>query len=842
MQVSLRSVFRVLFRVLVRALVAVVALGGLALAAAAGAAFLLYQAIVRDLPDFERLDQYRPPLASEVYARDGTPIGEFFEERRRLVRLEEIPRHVILAFVSGEDDAFFQHSGVDVRSIARAAWVNFTAGEIEQGASTITQQLVKSMLLTPERSYDRKLKEMLLARRIEQRFDKDEILALYLNQIYFGSGAWGIGEAARTYFGKTVGELTVGEGALLAGLPKAPSRYSPNVNPERAEERRRYVLGRMRQLGHIDEATFREALANPPVITGPPGREDAATAAWFTEEVRRALFARLGGDTVLRGGLRIETTLDLPLQRAAERALRRGLEELDRRQGWTGPVRRATNLAAETERLARENGLAGPEPAAIGPERPLLGVVTHVDDRGGQARVALAPGVVGQVELADVAWARRRDFTRVSTPRTRISQVFAVGDVARFRPRPPDPPAEGEGDARPVAPAAGEPLRLVLDQTPEVEGALLALDLAGEEVIALVGGYDFGRSQFDRAVQARRQPGSAFKPFIYAAALQRGYTAVTTVHDTQVVYTDPVTRQVWMPANYDHKFRGPVPLREALARSLNNAAVRILLDVGIPPVIDLVRRCGIRSPIAPYPSLALGTSPVTLLELTSAYAVFASGGQRIEPIFIRRVLDRDGNVLLENVPLVSPSPGEATGDPRTPPVAAPAVASAAAPTARDEQVLDPAHAFLVADLLRAPIEHPGGTSTKARVLGRPAAGKTGTTNDQGDAWFVGFTPDVAAGVWVGFDERQVLGVKETGGRAALPIWIEFMQAAHEGRPVRDFPVPEGVSYARIDPATGKLAGDEGGSFQAFLAGSEPTETAGSAAEAEQSRRLLRMDF
>jgi len=841
----MRRLLRSLLRVLMRIVVGLVALAGLGLAAAAGAAFLLYQAIVRDLPDLQRLDDYRPPLASTVYARDGRPIGEFFDERRRLVRLDEIPRHVILAFVAGEDDSFFQHSGVDIRSIVRAAWVNFTRGDIEQGASTITQQLVKSMLLTPERSYDRKLKEMILARRIEQHLDKDEILSLYLNQIYFGSGAWGIGEAARTYFGKTVGELTVGEGALLAGLPKAPSRFSPNVNPGRAEERRRYVLGRMRELGHLDEAAWRDAVEHPPAITGPPGRQDAATAAWFNEEVRRTLFERLGGDTVLREGLRVETTLDLPLQGAAERALRSGLVALDEREGWKGPLRHASDVAGEAARLGRENRLEAAGAAALAPGAALLGVVTQVDDGAGRARVALAPGVVGEVALDDVKWARRRNFERESVPRTKISQVFAVGDVARFQRRLADPPAadaKPADSAAPAKPGAGGPLRLALDQTPDVEGALFALDVDGREVVALVGGYDYARSQFDRAVQARRQPGSAFKPFIYAAAIQRGYTAVTTVYDTQVVYTDPTTGEVWKPANYDHKFRGPIPMREALARSLNNAAVRILLDVGIPPVIDIVRRCGIRSPIAPYPSLALGTSPVTLLELTNAYTVFASGGQRVDPVFIRRVVGRDGKVLLENVRLVSP--------PAAGPEHGGAVKSAARqpfaepdPAAATTQTLDPAHAFLVADLLRAPIEHPGGTSVKARALGRPAAGKTGTTNDQGDAWFVGFTPDFAAGVWVGFDVRQVLGAKETGGRAALPIWIEFMKAAHEGRPVRDFPVPEGVSYARIDPSTGKLAGEQGGgNFQAFLSGSEPTETTGNAAEAEQSRRMQRMDF
>ncbi len=816
---TMRFLLRTLPRVLMRIAVGLIALAGLGVAAAAGAAFLLYQVIVRDLPDIERLDHYRPPLASTVYARDGRPIGEFFDQRRRLVRLDEIPRHVVLAFVSGEDDAFFEHSGVDIRSIVRAAYVNFTAGEIEQGASTITQQLVKSLLLTPERRYDRKLKEMILARRIEQHLDKDEILTLYLNQIYFGSGAWGIGEAARTYFGKSVGELDLSEGALLAGLPKAPSRFSPNVNPARADERRRYVLGRMHVLGHIDEPTWRDAVEHPPAITGPPHAEDFAAATWFTEEVRRALFDRLGGDAVLRGGLHIETTLDLDLQRTGEHALRDGLTALDHRQGWKGPLRQVRDVAAEARRLGEENGIAGEldGPAhALAPGTTVLGVVAAVDDSAKQARVFVAPGVFGFVHLEDTTWARRRNFEQVSVPRSRLSQVFSVGDVAPFR-------------VAELAPSDGEaePMRLTLDQTPEVEGALFALDVGTEEVLAVVGGYSAARSHFDRAVQARRQPGSAFKPFIYAAALQHGFTAATLVNDTQVVYVDPVTAEVWKPQNYDRRFRGQLPMREALARSLNNVAVRILLDVGIPSVIDIVRRCGIRSPIDPYPSLALGTSPVTLLELTSAYAVFAAGGQRVEPIFIRRVVDRDGQVLLENVPLESPpAPGS------TPPPARDA----------EQQVLEPAHAFLVTDLLRAPVDHPGGTAGRARVLGRPLAGKTGTTNDQGDAWFVGYSADVAAGVWVGFDERQVLGAKETGGRAALPVWVEFMKAAHAERPVRDFPVPEGVSYARVDPATGKLAAGSAGAFQPFLAGSEPPEAARDAADAEQSRRVLRMDF
>src|SRR5690606_3476376 len=525
------------------------------------------------------------------------------------------------------------------RSILRAAWVNFAAGEIEQGASTITQQTVKSLLLTPERRYDRKLKEMILARRLEQHLTKDEILTIYLNQTYFGSGAWGIGEAARTYFGKSVQELTTGEAALLAGLPKAPSRLSPHVDPAGAEGRRQYVLGRMLRLGFITPEQHREIAARRPALAPPPELANYAPAAWFTEEVRRTLYDRLGGEVVLNGGLRIETTLDLDLQRRAEAALRRGLEALDRRQGWHGPLREVPREAipAEAERIAADNGLAaGADRTALVPGRSYLGVVTHVDDRANAARVALAPGLVGTVRLEDVAWAHPRDPERTFAARTRIGQVFEVGAVARFALAPP-PDEAAEADA---AGAADGPLRLVLHQEPQVEGALLGIDVERQEVLALVGGYDFGRSQFDRAVQARRQPGSAFKPFIYAAALARGFTAVSIVDDTQVVYTDPITRGVWKPANYDHRFRGPLPLREALARSLNNATVHVLLDIGIGPVVDLARRLGIRSPIAPYPSLALGTSPVTLLEITRAYAVFAAGGQQVVPVFIRRVVDR----------------------------------------------------------------------------------------------------------------------------------------------------------------------------------------------------------
>ncbi len=852
----MRSFFR-------RIALALVGLFILAVAGAAGTAIALYLAIVSDLPDMRGIDDYHPPLVSTVYDRDGKPIGEFFDERRRLVHLDEIPEHVILAFVAGEDDSFFEHSGIDFRSILRAAWVDFTAGEIVQGGSTITQQTVKSLLLTPERRFDRKIKELILARRLEQHLTKDEILTLYLNQIYFGGGAWGIGEAARTYFGKPIGELTISEGAMLAGLPKAPSRFSPLGNYEAADNRRRYVLGRMFAVGFLDDETYQAELAALPVLRVSPERADYVAATWFAEEVRRHLFQRLGGDTVLKGGLRIETTLDLHLQRSAETALRAGVEALDHRQGWRGPVRRVprAQVEAEVQRVAVENKL---DPtalltlASLDPAKTWLGVVTANDDGKKIAHVAFAPNLSAEVHLGDVAWARARNIERASAPNAKSGPALSVGDVARFRVSPPaatPPEAETESgapdpesDAEPlVADAAAPPppptaMSVKLYQSPVVEGAFLALDIATGEVLALVGGYDYARSQFDRAVQARRQPGSAFKPFVYATALTKGLTAVSTLNDAPISYTDPTSGAAWSPQNYDHKYRGVVSLREALARSLNLATVNLLFRVGIRPIVNLSHQLGIQSHLAPYPSLALGANAVTLVEITSAYAAFPAGGQRVEPIFIRRVLDRDGKVLLENLALDRPSD-------ESPPTwesakQAPQILADGVPMGPN-QVMSPRDAFLVTDLMRAPIDHPGGTAAKARALGRPLAGKTGTTDDHGDCWFIGFSADIAAGAWVGFDERRNLGKGETGGRAALPIWIDFMREAHLDKPVREFPIPEGVSYARVDPATGKLASDESSNsyLQAFPAGHEPTEAPGAGGLSEgEERKILRMDF
>jgi penicillin-binding protein 1A len=847
MRIFRSRVFRLLF-----------GLAALFTLAIAGLALYIYQEIERELPDLEKLTDYRPALTSTVYDRQGRPIGEFFEERRRLVPVGKIPKLVVQAFVAGEDDTFFEHTGLDYTAILRAAWVNLRAGgKVKQGGSTITQQVAKSLLLSSERSVLRKLKDMVLARRIEQHFSKDEILYLYLNQIYLGHGAYGVEQAARTYFGKDVADLTPSEAALIAGLPKAPSDYSPYNNPEAADTRRRYVLERMLHEGYLDQQQYDTAVASPPRLTPPPERDDYAAAGYFTEEVRRLLFDRLGSTRVLRGGLTIETTLDLDLQHAAVSAVRAGVEALERRHGgYRGPlrqVRRGTETEALNE-IARENGFARAVVAQGGfhlsPIKNYSGLVTAVDPNAGTAKVALAPGFEATLHVDDVGWALKKQAQgEVHEPKA-IATVLHVGDVAKFAIKraeapPASPPAVGAPPAAPPPATAArpesaqEPPHLVLTQEPRVEGALVSRDVTSGEILALVGGYDFARSEFDRATQARRQPGSAFKPFVYGAALLDGFTPVSILMDTPVVMIDPGTGDLWKPENYTKKFLGALTAREALARSINNATIHLFMDVGVNRVIEFAHQLGIRSPLGHNPSLALGSTEVSLLELTAAYTTIAAQGQRTPPVFLTRVLDRDGQVLLENVSL-----GDISSEDDDESAPAHPAKDAADPTAT--QAMAPEQAFLLTSLLRATIEEPYGTGHKAAALGRPLAGKTGTTDDQKDAWFVGFSPEVATGVWVGHDEKEVLGDKETGAKAALPIWIDFMQVALSDKPLRDFPVPQGIVFARVSKTTGLLAeaGDPSSFFEPFAEGTEPSErraTAGPDAAQTEGYDLLRND-
>ncbi|HEU4431176.1 MAG TPA: transglycosylase domain-containing protein [Myxococcota bacterium] len=844
----------------------------------------LYAWVVSDLPDLRALDDYRPALTSRVYDRHGALIGEFYEERRQLTPMNEIPKGVVNAFLAAEDDTFYEHGGVDFVSMLRAAWVTFTTDET-QGASTITQQLAKNLLLSSERTYTRKAKEVVLARRIEQRFDKDAILWRYLNHIYFGSGAYGVAEAARTYFDKPLAELTPSEAALIAGLPKAPGKFSPHLNPTRAEERRRYVLARMRDVGFLDEAAYEANLAPPPLKS--PDTRPFEAAAYVTEEVRRRLVAELGNDFVLRGGLRIETTIDLALQETAVRALRSGIEALDHRRGYRGPLRsvKKGSIDAELAKLAEKNALTAGAPLA--PElfeKPRTGIVLAVNDKQESARVAFGAGVEASVPFATTKWAHAKKSGSHGAEIAKLSQALAVGDVALFALTAP------AADAKP-----GEPLAASLYQAPDVQGALLSFDVKTGDLLALVGGYDFADSEFDRATQAHRQAGSAFKPIVYASALAHGFTPATIVYDRPAVYDDG-SGALWRPENYGRQFLGRLTLTEALARSINNVAVYVLSDVGLQPTIDLARALGVKSELDTGLSLALGTSSMTLLELTRAYGVFASGGRLVEPRLIARVLDREGELVIENVPLDGPvakpedeeaaedeaelAPEDATRQL----VVAESEAEHAAgdeegggelggavdepegevPAGPVEEIVEdrpfpkldtppgfaiaPAHAFVVAQTLRAPVEHPNGTAGRAASLGPNLSGKTGTTNDQTDAWFVGFSPEVVTGVWVGIDARDVLGPKETGGRAALPIWMEYMKAALAERKPAPPAAPDGVSFVRVDTKTGKLAGAPSKYVmtQAFLSGTEPLERSAPASSGETgeavAERKRRLDF
>lgn len=726
----------------------------------------------RDLPRFDKMVDYAPKEATHVYAADGTLVATFQEEMRTVAPPGDIPEVLKRAILAAEDAEFYQHEGLDYRGIARAFLKNLVSGETKQGASTITQQVVKTFLLSPERTYSRKLKEIVLARRLEENLTKDEILYLYLNQIYFGHGRYGVEEASRFYFGKSVKDLTLGEAAMIAGLPQSPARLSPVIHPDRAKQRQTYVLGRMLENGWITKEEHDREVARP-IKTAkrppePPG-------AYYVEEVRRYLVDRYGNDRVLNGGLEVHVGMDVDAQRAADEALREGLLDYDRRHGWRGAVAR---IDPDGRSHAEERAKKAPEGYLVDVRN-----VEAVAPREG----LLVHGVVEKVgaESATIWFGQRTlslPASAVKWTGKKLAQVLKPGDVVLTR----------------IAGAKDGKLVLELAQEPAVDGALVALDPATRRVRALVGGYDYGRSPFDRAMQARRQPGSAFKPFVFGAALESGrWTAASMVVDAPETFRDPWTGKEWKPRNYERDaFDGTITLRSALAHSKNTVAVRLISELGVDPVVDFARRAGIRGELPGNMTLALGTGEVTPMELANAYATIASGGLAGNPVLVEKVLDRDGTVL-----------EEAVGKP--------------------QPAISPAIAYVLTELLEAVVQE--GTGRAAASLGRPVAGKTGTTSDSRDAWFAGYTADLVTVSWVGFDDHRPLGRSETGGKAALPAWLRFMKAAHVGKPVRAFEVPEGVDLVEIDRDTGLLAAEgappESKAMTAFVAGTAPTEQA-----------------
>jgi penicillin-binding protein 1A len=786
-----------------RRLVVYPLLAGLFLAAVGAlAAVAGYQYFSQDLPRINSLMDYRPPIVTTVYAEDQRKIGEFFKERRILTPLDEIPAMLINAFVAAEDSRFFKHQGIDLVSILRAFLKNLEAGAIKQGGSTITQQVTRSFLLTPERSYVRKVREVILSYRIEKAFTKQEILYLYLNQIYLGHGAYGVQAAAENYFGKSVKDLDLAECAMLAGLPQAPSRYSPFRHPDLARQRQLYVLNRMAEEGFITAA--QAAAAREVKLDIKPRRNlYVQEVPFYTEHVRRYIEAKYGTEALYTQGLQVYTAVNVDFQKIAEEELLKGLQELDKRQGYRGALKTLKPEDVEAFCLEQQAEL---DHSPLDAGQLARAVVVQVDDAGKTVKVRIG-SETGTMALADMDWARKPnpDVAYYAAKLKRPSEALKTGNVILVR-------------IKEKKKNAADPWRVALDQEPKVQGALVSIEAGTGRVKAMVGGRDFSETQFNRAVQSRRQPGSAFKPIIYAAALDRQfkdpsrmYTPASVIVDSAVVFEDRVKDETWKPKNFKDTFHGPTLFREALAQSRNVVTIKILQDIGVRYTIEYARRLGITADLTPTLSLALGASGVSLLELTNAYAVFANQGYLIEPVFVLEIRDRDGKVL------------EAAGGGRQP-------------------VVEKDSAYLMTSMLESVVQY--GTGQKVKALGRPAAGKTGTTNDMYDAWFIGYTPEYTTGVWTGFDEEQPLGKTETGAVAASPVWLGYMKRVLEKEPVRLFEPPEGVVFAKIDADTGLLPVPESRKtiFECFKDGTVPVEYSRRPGEVKETEDFFKKDI
>ena len=738
-----------------------------------GALAGVYKWASQDLPDYKDITDYNPPLVTKVLARDGLVLGHFYREKRFLVSLNEMSPWLIKSFLAAEDAGFYEHEGVELLGIVRAAIHNLRAGEIVQGGSTITQQVVKSLLLTPERSYTRKMKEAILAYRLENHLNKDEILTIYLNQIFLGAGAYGVEAAAREYFGKNAQDLTLAQSALIAALPKAPSRLNPYRNPQGARHRQSYVLSRLKDLEWITPEEYQEAMAEPFELSKMPD-PSWKHGPYYLEEVRRQLIRMFGEDKVYEGGLIVQSNADIKHLDAAHSALRQGLVESTKRRGWQGPL---DNIDPENRNMFLMEMAVDPDRIDKGSWFKVL--VTDVSQDRAKVRFG---HLEGEMDVSTMSWARTPDPSRAP------EEVRAIRDARRIL---------NEGDvvwASLVEKNEDESglWSLALEQEPVVEGAILSADPRTGEVLALAGGYDFHRSHFNRATQAKRQPGSAFKPFVYSVALENGYTPASIVLDAPIVYDDYQTMTTWRPKNFEGVFHGPTLLRNALVKSRNLVTIRVAQNIGINTMINGFRQFGIEDEFPRDLSISLGSVAMSLMDLCQAYSVFARDGSYMPLHLISRVANSWGQELYIN---------------------------------QDQAVraVSPENAYIITNMLQEVVRD--GTGWRARVLGRPVAGKTGTTNDQNDAWYVGYSPYLITGVYVGFDQLTPMGKYETGSRAASPIWVNYRLEVEEDYPLQDFARPPGVTMARIDPATGLLAssGSSESYFMPFLSGTEPSQ-------------------
>lgn len=816
-----------------RLLVALVVVGALSL----GAFVAMVQIFSRDLPKLDSLQDYNPPVTSEVFDRKGKRVARFYDERRTVVPIEKIPKHVRDAFIAAEDADFYDHGGIDYPAVAAVLLnevkIKLLGGGRRRGGSTITQQTAKTFLLSPEQTYRRKAREMLLAKKIEEKISKEDILYLYLNQIYFGHGAYGIEEAAQTYYGVSVDKLTVGQAAVLASVPKAPNRINPFTDPARVRERRAYVLKQMLEHKMIDDARMQKALKEP-VRVHHDANAFLGVGPYYAEEVRRQLVEKYGADVVNKGGLKVYTAMDAAMQEIATDAVQEGLREVDKRQGYRGPLvrldpdeardfvaaldeeRKRRFPAEETPELANDKTLAGRPiwtlarldkdtlvknaEAALRKVRTkklkegliVGGLVTEVSDVKKKVVVDLGT-VTGSLHMADMNWARPWNPERQTKAPRKPSQIFKEGDVVLVRV---ESLVTGKKDKE------GNPLKpwveLKLEQDPKVEGAFVAIDPHNHRVRALVGGYRFSRSSFNRATQAKRQPGSAFKPFIYGRAIASKQFTPLGFHDDEAQVSrfitdapknifDRWTGKPWRPKNAGNRYRGDISMRTCLTHSVNTCSVTLLEKIGVEDVVAFTQSMGMLEGLPKTRqnlTLALGTAEVHPLNLINGYTIFPGEGMWAPPVLVEKVKTKTGEVL----PLPNACP-EDTPDCNSP-----------------KEVMSKEAAYVMAEMMTSVVED--GTGKRAKALGRPVAGKTGTTNKARTVWFVGYTPSLVAGAYVGFDDNKPLGHREYGGKAALPIWLKFMEEATRGQEKLSFQKPDGVVKVAIDRRTGLVANEE----------------------------------
>lgn len=744
-----------------------------------------YFAISRGIPSIRELKQSGPSSGTSIYADDDTLIGEIKVEKGIFVALDRMPKNMINALIAVEDSRFWKHGGIDYIAIGRAVVKDLIHVSLKEGGSTLTQQLAKVVFLSSEKTLKRKLMEAALARKMEKNLSKKEILELYLNRVYFGHGAYGVEMAARVYFAKSVKALTLAEASLIAGLVKAPTLYSPYNDLSKAKERQLIVLSRMEDEGYITRQEKEAAYAQPLYLSSP--RKGVESGSYFVEYVKKHLEEKFGEDAVYRTGLKVYTTLNRGMQLAAVNAVQAGLKEVDKRRGWRGPIEHRKDVNIEKELKGKELSAT----VTVNPGDIYTGLVLKVSSSEATIKTR---GVIGKLSVKDAAWAARvlnsKDGTSKYLQNFSLTSILKPGDVIKVS----------------IKSIRNKNIQLALEQEPEVEGALVAVEPYTGFIKAMVGGYDFARSDFNRAVYAKRQPGSAFKPVIYSAAMDNGFTPASIINDEPVTYTGGAKGE-WSPENYDHKFYGPTRLREALAYSRNVVTVKLVEAMGIDSLLNFARTVGIQGDMPRNLSIALGSFGITPFELAMVYNVFASNGTKVKPISIKYLTDRSGKVLESNEP-------------------------------EPEQVISPQTSFLITSMMEDVIKY--GTGWRAKSLGYPVSGKTGTTNDYKDAWFVGYTSNLVACTWVGLDNYKTLGALETGAKAASPIWVNFMSSALKEQP-EPFSPPEGIVSYYIDPKSGLLSRDESGLKEFFREGTQPKQYSSSKSFWEQ-KEPTQIDF